>query len=264
MFKYVLPALAGVMLASAAIPAYAADIIIEEPVYEPKYVEPKAFGGWYLRGHIGMSNQQLGSLYNVLYDSTEILEFIDPGHFGSAPTFGVGIGYQVNDWFRADATLEYRGKASFSAFDRYETVSDGDPLTFDGTNDYDGYKSEWVAMGNAYVDLGTIKGFTPYIGAGLGAARVTIHGFTDINLPNAGQAYGATDSKWNFAWAVHAGVGYAITDHATIDFGYSYLDMGDGRTGDIQPVSGTGTIDNPMHFRDITSHDFKLGLRYKF
>ena len=77
MFKYVLPALAGVMLASAAIPAYAADIIIEEPVYEPKYVEPKAFGGWYLRGHIGMSNQRLGSLYNVLFDTTPDLVIVD-------------------------------------------------------------------------------------------------------------------------------------------------------------------------------------------
>ncbi len=261
MFKYVLPALAGMMLASAAIPAYAADIIIEEPVYEPKYVEPKAFGGWYLRGHIGMSNQRLGSLYNLQFDEAAVLEFINKGEFDSAPIFGVGFGYQFNDWFRADATVEYRGKSSFYALDRYDETGDD---SFDGTNEYTGRKSEWVAMGNAYVDLGTFKGLTPYIGGGLGAARVTIHNFMDVNTPNNGVAYGATDSRWNFAWAVHAGIGYDLTDHATLDLGYSYINLGDGRTGDLVPFDGPGIIDNPMHFRDITSHDFKLGLRYKF
>ncbi len=261
MFKYVLPALAGVMLASAAIPAYAADIIIEEPVYEPKYIEPKAFGGWYLRGHIGMSNQRVGSLYNILFEDPAFFEFINPGEFDSAPTFGVGAGYQFNDWFRADATLEYRGKSSFYGLDRYGTAEDA----IVGTNQYTGRKSEWVAMGNAYADLGTYKGLTPYVGAGIGAARVTIHNFMDVNEQTAGVAYGATDSRWNFAWALHAGVGYDISERATIDFGYTYINLGDGRTGDLITYLGENNVpDNPMHFRDITSHDFKLGLRYKF
>jgi opacity protein-like surface antigen len=52
------------------------------------------------------------------------------------------------------------------------------------------------------------------------------------------------------------------TDRMTIDLGYSYLDLGHARSGDIRPYDGPGSIDNPMHFRKITSHDVKLGIRY--
>ncbi len=46
---------------------------------------------------------------------------------------------------------------------------------------------------------------TPFIGAGVGGARVQIANFTDINTPTNGVAYGDTVAKWNFAWALHAG-----------------------------------------------------------
>lgn len=263
MFKYVLPALAGVMLASAAIPAYAADIIIEEPVYEPKYVEPKAFGGWYLRGHIGMSNQRLGSLYNILFDSTTDLVIVDK-NFEAGVVGGVGLGYQFNDWFRVDGLVEYRGEAGFHGMDTW--VDDLDDERF---NLYTAKKSEWLFMANAYADLGTFKGLTPYIGAGLGASRVTIHSFRDAGIARESGlptlAYAGTDPKWNFAWALHAGLGIDVTDNTTLDLGYSFVHLGDGRTGDIIGFDGSnGDTPNPMHFRDITSHDFKLGLRYKF
>ena len=254
MFRKILPALAGAMLATAVMPAFSADLIV------PEYEEPKVFGGWYLRGHIGMSNQRLGSLYNDLFETPAFFEFINPGEFDSAPTFGFGAGYQFNDWFRADALVEYRGKSSFYGLDRYGS----DETTIEGTNEYTARKSEWLIMGNAYADLGNYHGFVPYVGAGLGAARVTIHNFMDVNTPNAGVAYGATDSRWNFAWALHAGVGFEVTERATIDFGYSFLHLGDGRSGDLIASDGTNTVNNPMHFRDITSHDFRIGLRYKF
>jgi opacity protein-like surface antigen len=259
MFKYVLPAVAGAIIASAALPAAAADLIMPEPKYE----EPKVFGGWYLRGHLGMSNQRLGSLYNLQFEEADVLEYLHEGEFDSAPIFGLGFGYQFNDWFRADATVEYRGKSSFYALQYYEG-DDGAGGTTIGTDEYTARKSEWVVMGNAYADLGTYHGLTPYVGAGVGASRVTIHNFMDVNTPQSGVAYGATDSKWNFAWALHAGVGFEVTERATIDFGYSFIHLGDGRTGDLITYLGGNSIDNPMHFRDITSHDFKIGLRYKF
>jgi opacity protein-like surface antigen len=247
--------LGAALLATVSVPALAADFVA--PV-----VEAPAFGGWYIRGHIGMSNQRLGGLDNDLFDTTDNLEFLDDGDFDSAPVFGVGIGYQFNNWLRADVTAEYRGKADFSALDRYETVDDGDPTTFDGTNDYSAKKSEWLFLANAYVDLGVWHGITPYVGAGIGASRNTIHDFRDINAATAGVAYADDDSEWNLAWALHAGLAFQATDNLTIDFGYSYLDLGDARSGDIRPSVGPNTLDNPMHFEDLTSHDLKLTVRY--
>lgn len=261
MRRFIMPIAAGAaLLAAGALPAAAADLY-EPPIIE--YVPPApSYGGWYLRGHIGMSNQSVDSLYNVLFDSTDVLEFIDEPDFDSGPTFAVGVGYQLNDWLRFDATAEYRGKTNFSALDRYETVDDGDPTTFDGINDYTAKKSELLFLANAYADLGDFHGIVPYVGAGIGASRNTIHGFRDVDVTNAAVATGADHSEWNLAWALHAGVGFKATDRMTIDLGYSFLHLGDASTGDLIAFDGSNTIDNPMHFRDITSHDFKIGVRY--
>ncbi len=248
--------------------AAAADII-EPPVYEAPEVVPAPVGGWYLRGDIGMSSQQLhGGLSNALFADTDAFDFLDSGTFSSAPTFRAGIGYQFNPWFRADATVEYRGKANFSALDRYSCAgpvpgcADADPTTFDGSNQYTANKREWVIMGNAYVDLGSWRGITPYVGAGIGASQNTISSFQDINTPNLGVAYGNSASEWNLAWALHAGLGIQVNDRLTLDLGYSYLHLGDAHSGDLITYTGTNTVNNPMVFNDLTSHDFKFGLRY--
>lgn len=236
-------------------PVLAADLYVDPPAPAP------VFGGWYLRGELGMSNQRLGGLQQELFDDVALHEFLDDGGFDSAPFGGVGVGYQFNEWLRADAIVQYRGKADFSALDRYGHTDASGTTVWDGTNDYDGAKSEWLLMANAYVDLGTWYGITPYVGAGVGTSRNTISGFRDINVPTQGVAYADSDSTWNFAWALHAGLGYQVTDRLTVDFGYTYLDLGDAQTGRIH--SYDNTVDTgPMHFNNITSHDFKLALRY--
>ena len=247
----------GAVLAMA-FPAAAADYIPEPPVIE--YEEPApVYGGWYLRGHIGASNQRLDKLTNPDFALlTSAYEFLDEGSFDSGGLFGVGVGYRVNDYLRLDGIVEYRGKTSFKALDRYDT--DGDGL-WDGTNDYSAKKSEWLLMANAYADLGEFYGITPYVGAGIGVSRNTIHGFTDINVPNAGVAYGGTKSSWELAWALHAGIGIKATDRLTVDLGYSYVNLGDGHTNAVMPYDGSPGI-APFKFKDITSHDFKLGVRY--
>jgi opacity protein-like surface antigen len=226
----------------------------------PVYVTPvvKEFDGWYLRGDIGMSNQQVGSLDNVLFASASDFRWLDEGSFDSAPIFGLGVGYKFNDWFRMDVTGEYRGKSTFSALDAYGS---GAPPNA-GTNDYRVTKSEWVALVNAYIDLGTWWCITPFVGAGVGFANVNLTGFHDINVPNGGVAYAADKSVWNFAWALHAGVSYQVTRAFSVEFAYRYLNMGDGETGDIIAYDGTNNFNNPMQFNDITSHDLKVGLRW--
>lgn len=266
MAKPVMTPLLGVALAAVvAGPALAADFY-EPPVVEapPVYHKPVAVGGWYIRGHLGMSNQQYKGLYNVLFDTVDNLEFLDKGGFSSAPLFGVGVGYKVNQWLRGDLTVEYRGKAAFTALDRYEVVDDGNPNTWDGTNEYSAKKSEWLVLANAYVDLGDFHGISPYLGAGAGMSRNTIHHFRDINVPNLGVAYGGTASKWNFAWALHAGLTIKATDNLDVDLGYSFVNLGDARSGDLVTYTGVNNVNNPMHFRKLTSHDFKLGVRYNF
>lgn len=251
------------VVAVSALPAAAADVYVP-PVYKDYVPEEPAFGGWYLRGHIGMSNQRFKGLDYFRYDDPAIdVIWLDRGGFGSAPIFGGGVGYQFNDWLRTDVTAEYRGKATFTALDRI--VDAGDPDTILGINDYRAKKSELLFLANVYADLGNFSGLTPYIGAGIGASRNTISGFNDSNILTSGGGYADRNSQWELAWALHAGVSYDVTERTAIDFGYSYTFLGDGQTGPGQNYDPSLTVPNDgWTFKDLQSHDLKLGFRYKF
>jgi opacity protein-like surface antigen len=240
--------------------AFAADMpsIMPPPAYAPPVVED--FGGWYLRGDIGFSNQRVDRLNNLL--DANNTSSIQNNSFNTAGIFGLGVGYKFNNWFRADVTGEWRGNSQFLGKDSI-TYAAGF-----GTDTYHASKSEWVVLANAYVDLGTWWCITPFIGAGVGGARVSINNFTDQNLaiegglPLPGLAFGDNASKWNFAWALHAGVAYKVTPNFTVELAYRYLDMGDGVTGDLRRFDGVNDFNNPMTFKNITSHDLKLGVRW--
>jgi opacity protein-like surface antigen len=225
------------------------------PMHVPYYED---FGrGWYLRGDIGMSNQQVGSLFNSLYDTTERVDNIHKD-FGSAPIFGIGVGYQFNNWLRADVTGEYRGK---SVFHGYDIVTSGGNMY---TDEYRAMKSEWLVLANLYADLGTWGAFTPFVGVGIGGSRNTISNFLDVctTCPGGGVAHGIEASKFGFAWAAHAGIAYKVTHNVTVEFAYRYVNLGDALSGDLTTYLGQNDVNNPMHFRNISSHDFKFGVRW--
>jgi opacity protein-like surface antigen len=254
--KVLVAAGAITLLASAA---QSADMALMPPPGPPPMAAAD-FGGWYLRGDIGMSNQKVKNLYNVLYNAPGTSVVPQGMEFDSAPTFGVGVGYQFNSWLRADITGEYRGKAGFTGIDIVRF--NGTPI---GVDQYTAKKSELLFMANGYADLGTWWNVTPFVGAGIGAARNTISGFTDtcpVGCGGGSVAYGATNSKWNFAWAVHAGLGYRVNNNLTVELAYRYLDLGDAASGDLVTYTGVNNVYNPMEFRNITSHDVKLGVRW--
>jgi opacity protein-like surface antigen len=261
--KLALFAALGMSLPLAA--AHAADM----PA--PYVAEQFSYGGWYFRADIGFSNQRVGSLYNVLYETTEVTNVF--AEFGAAPFGGIGIGYAFNNFFRIDVTGEYRGKAAFDGTDTY-LFNDVDPEAVDPEpnwvtriDDYEANKSEWTFLANAYWDIGNFHGFVPFIGAGAGFSYNTISGFTDTD-PTDGEwfdpsmAFGDTASTWNFAWAFYAGAGYQVTDKLTLEFAYRFIALGDAQSGDLYTYLGENEIDNPMFFRNLTSHDFKIGFRY--
>jgi opacity protein-like surface antigen len=255
--KSVVAAGAASLLSSTA---FAADMpsIASPPMYAAPVIED--FGGWYLRGDIGFSNQRVNRLNNAL-DANNTTSDQHLG-FNTAGIFGLGVGYKFNNWLRFDVTGEYRGNSQFFGTDS---------ITYPGgvgTDTYHATKSEWVALANAYVDLGTWWCMTPFIGAGVGAARVSIANFTDQGIANngggalPGLALGDNVSKWNLAWALHAGVAYNVSPNFTIELAYRYLNMGDGLTGDLHTFDGTNNIVNPTTFKSISSHDLMLGVRW--
>jgi opacity protein-like surface antigen len=247
--------------------AFAADVPIAPPpppygyapppAYAPPPVQSEEFSGWYLRGDVGLTNQRVKSLFNVLYETPGTsVQTVGAGFSGSS-LFGIGVGYQFGGWFRADVTGEYRAKASIHGLDIVRF--NGIPV---GTDEYRGNKEEWLALVNLYADLGTWWCITPFIGVGIGGAKTTISSFVDVNTATAGVAFASNESKFNFAYALHAGLGYKVSNNLTMELAYRYVHLGDAQSGDLRTFTGINNVNNPMHFRGIDSHDLKLGVRW--
>lgn len=257
--KILIAAGAASLLSTAA---FAADMPIMPPppmAYAPPPVQD--FGGWYLRGDIGVTSNQ-GKLHVNAYDTLPAGALNQIGHgFDGGTLYGIGVGYQFNSWFRADITGEYRSKVSFNGTDfvTFPTNSIGDA--------YHGGIQSWVGLVNVYADLGTWGCLTPFIGAGVGAATIKTSGFSDVTtFPGASgftgsfAADGAT--KTNLAWAVHAGLAYKVTNNFTVELAYRYLDMGTAVQGNGRSFDGSNAGPSSFQFRDLTSQDVKLGVRF--
>jgi opacity protein-like surface antigen len=248
----------ALLAAAAPTAAGAADMPLP-PVAVPP-IDDYAASGWYLRGDIGMTNQYLKGLHQSFYDQPGTsVESVGLG-WDSSMLFGLGVGYRFNDWVRFDVTGEYRGKSNFHGSDNVRFTGGS------GVHNYFGSKSEWVVMTNAYVDLGTWYSVTPYLGAGVGAANIRISGFRDDGFipsgPTNSTTYAEDADKWNFAWALHAGVTYRVTQSMSVDFGYRYLNLGNATTGATRAFDGSFVNGGPFTFNNVYSHDLKLGIRW--
>lgn len=264
--RAVLAASSIVSLAAAG-EAFAADYTPPQPPPIPQAVILTApaveeFGeGWYLRGDIGFSSQSVGSLSNMLYSGYDSVENVDK-RFDSAGIFGLGIGYNVNHWLRVDFTGEYRAPANFHGLDigRYRGAYADD--------NYSASKSELTFLANAYVDLFTWSDLTPFLGAGIGMSRNTISSFRDVSVHTVAgtqsDAYANPASQWSFAWALYAGLGYKLSKNVTVEFAYRYISLGNAKSGDLIGYDGTNQFNNPMEFNNLTSQDFRIGLRMNF
>lgn len=257
--RFAIPTLAALAALTATPAARAADLAIPAPVVLPE------IGGWYLRGDIGFSNQNVGSLFNVNYSGFDSVTNINKD-FDAAPLFGIGIGYEFNNWLRVDVTGEYRGKANFHGMDVGAIPGGGF-----ADDRYTASKSELTFMLNGYVDLGTWWNITPFIGAGVGTSRNTISNFGDFSVcvnslscaGNGGSdAFANAASTWSFAWALHAGLAYQVTPNLAIELAYRYIDLGNAKSGDLVAFDGTNNFYNPMEFHHLTSNDVKLGVRW--
>jgi opacity protein-like surface antigen len=251
--------------------AFAADMPSIMPPPPQQYYAPPVedFGGWYLRGDIGMTTSS-AKLHVNAYDtlpSGTVLQQLGQG-FDGGMSYDLGVGYRFNNWFRADITGEYRAKVGFSGTDFLMFPNGGGPLSDVYTG---GYKA-WVGLVNAYVDLGTWWCLTPFIGAGVGAAHVQTTGFQDSgalftsvggqNVVTGASYFANGASTTNFAWAAHAGVAYKVTNNFTVELAYRYLDMGTGIHGNGSSFDGSNAGPSSFQFRDITSQDLRIGVRW--
>jgi opacity protein-like surface antigen len=264
--------------------ANAADLLPPPPMPEPP--PPVAeFSGWYLRGDVGVAaNFSVPSL-GISPDPVaagQASGFLDGNAnnsfnnstLSSSALFDVGVGYQVNNWFRADLTGEFRGGGELQSL---ETLNDfnlnGNQKQF--ADFYRANTSSAIGLVNAYADLGTWYGVTPFVGAGVGVAYNRLSGFTDTGFSSQNGAifptggYAADHSTTNFAWALMAGLDFNVTQNLKLELGYRYLNYGNFTSSAINCLNGTGqgngfncTPNTISTKSTLASNDFRIGLRW--
>ena len=190
-------ALAGLATLGAA-PALAADMLkfpVESaPEFALKQVELGT--GWYLRGGLGASNNKGPQLIPDPSEGRKIDWAID-----------VGAGYKFNNWLRTDATLTFNkprdlSKAGATVTCPYAlrglTTQGADAIRVgyqwdpelercDSSSRADLKKTD--LMLNAYFDLGSWGGLTPFVGVGAGVSMLKTSAGMLFTKTSTGEPY---------------------------------------------------------------------------
>jgi opacity protein-like surface antigen len=219
-------AAAAIMSGAQALAAdYDPPIFVEQA---PEWVPVEIGSGWYLRGDVSYNT---GKLVNDLSPARRNTQH---ARFGG----DVGVGYHFNDFLRGDVTIGYLG---------------GDELDWPGLSAM-GTRSHgmWNGLVNAYADLGTVVGLTPYVGVGAGVTSSRRSGVESWFLNPPSSLWNRT--QYNLTYALMAGASYKVTDNASIDAGYRFLH-----------TPGMEYFDSATdEFRKgVQQHQIRVGLRYE-
>ncbi|MCJ2055829.1 outer membrane beta-barrel protein [Methylobacterium sp. J-048] len=278
--------------------AAAADLLPPPPPPPPPI---EVGGGWYLRGDVGASVYTRPK-YTEAYDYTGYPDANRSfgNEVGGGGFAGVGVGYQFTPFLRGDVTGEYRYSTGLRGSEYYKGPEFDNGLGSYGVNKSSSNFDSAVVLANAYFDLGTWYGITPFVGGGVGYAFNHVSGYStnqqftspsyayDYGHPiydcscgapsynyapvydsngnpvyntNSGSKFYKSKTSGSFAWALHAGLAYDVSDALKIEVAYRYLNLGKAETGPGFVPCCTGSL-QAIKVKDIEAHDVKIGLRY--
>ena len=105
----------------------------------------------------------------------------------------------------------------------------------------------WTNMVNVYLYKSYGYAVEPYAGVGLGFSTI----WSDIN----GWGYDAKDTTFDLAYAIMAGVNFALNERVDLNLGFKYIKYGDADHKKSSNIFAT---------TDIDATEFYLGAAYKF
>ncbi|MET0427285.1 MAG: outer membrane beta-barrel protein [Microvirga sp.] len=206
--------------------------------------------GWYLRADAGLADLSLASRFRIV--SVDEAPALSRARIDRSLDLGAGVGYRLSPLLRADVTLDHRvggtlratrfGPAEGFALDRADV-------------------SETTILANGYLDLALLEGITPYVGAGIGAARERTGATARLSVAADGVPTGSVaaggGSGTRLAWAAMTGVAIDWSRNLQFDFGYRYVHS-DDRT---PRFAGSGRNSDPGGSQ---AHELRFGARFPF
>ena len=177
----------------------------------------------------------------------------------STLTSGISVGMYFTNNLRGDFSLEYKNNQKLS-------TTDSPTPAFDYTSSFSSVSSFLTGFYDFNAVYILDKSITPFVLGGIGYA---INESGKIKILEIGAAESETvfmdsDFEENLAWKVGAGASVNITQNLIFDMQYELMDLGHAQAGYFFRAGGmTGEMEIPMKF-DYRTHDFNVGLRYRF
>jgi len=177
--------------------------------------------------------------------------------------FGLAVGYDFKPGYdvplRAEFEYAYRGKKELI---KYSDSPTGISADVDAIGKF-GAQSFFL---NGYFDIHNSTPVTPYIGVGLGLAKVSVEYKADVSnisgVPVDDFKLNTSKTKTNLAWNIGGGAAWKIIDNLALDLGYRYADFGKV-SPDNHYIGGEARY---FRFYDVktSAHEVMLGLRFSF
>lgn len=257
-------------IAAFSAPVMAADLI-EAPLYEtvPEIVPVEIGSGWYLRGDVSYDFESTYDGDYLIYNNPAGCTTCGTGYESFAyddwsidqgAGFGLGFGYNFTDFFRGDLTANYWTADVYGQTAGANCV--GGPCGSIETT----RARAWELMANAYVDMGTFAGITPYVGGGLGSVNLRYDDFDSTSY-----APGVVDptiqlpgeDSWRFAYALMAGASYDLSRDLKLDIGYRYVNVeGGDMFGFDEVTAAAGAMGVQGTDNGFDRHTIQAGVRY--
>ncbi|NKF20818.1 OmpA family protein [Solimonas marina] len=183
--------------------------------------------GWYVgvEGGVSWQHAQEFNVYNYnvplsdVPDGTRIGRAqLHPGWLG-----GLSFGYAFSNGLRSELELSYR-RNEFKSLYRDDL---GLLSSAGNTKDVDGNENLATAMANVWYDLLPNKRYHPYLGGGIGVARMAIN---DARWDNT-ELRDRYDTA--LAWQFGGGIAYDISPHWTASADYRYIKLSGGSSFDL-------------------------------
>ena len=188
--------------------------------------------GPYVAGTLGLS---LPVDAELSAPGTERADFSFDGGLG----LSAGLGYQLANGLRFEAGLAYQ-------------KNDLDKVQMMGAEaKMNGDVSSTAFLASAYYDIPTGTKFSPFLGGGVGLAKVRLNDFA----LEGGEHWDNNDVV--FAYHLSLGVSFAVNPQLNLDAGYRYA-----ATEDLRFSSG-GPWDKDVEITNASHHPF-AGVRYVF
>lgn len=217
---------------------------------------PNADNAWYVQASAGRAwlNDMAGDDHQVLLSNGHQTTTSRMSELGSNKTFDIAVGRVIGNGLRADIEYAYRTNI-------IDKLLKTDPPPTTVLLQDDSEVSSHSLLANVYYDFRNSSPITPYLGLGLGVARIT----TQWTAVSGTDRYRFEDSDWTYAGQLTAGAKWAITLNWGIFAQYRYFMAPDFHTSASVIRGNAIKTQETLSFKDdYISQSFSLGVRYSF